>query len=188
MIFTGLDLETSGDSHTESVPIQIGIALPSKESFGILAGQWDWNEPHSQWNEVAFGIHGITKEQLAEAPSAKMADYYAAEWLSKRQIAGEVSCMVGFNVAGFDMPYVKKYFPTLMGLFTRRSVDLNALCYAMSEYGVASFDRIKRDCKNYAAEQLAGETRWHDAQYDAVAALYAYDYLRAAMRDGRYWK
>ena len=95
--------------------------------------------------------------------------------------------MVGFNVAGFDMPYVKQYMPTLMSLFTRRSVDLNAVCYSMSEYGKASYDRIKRDAKRHAAEQIGGDS-WHNAEFDALAALYAFKYLREAMRDGRYWK
>lgn len=187
MIFTGLDLETSGSSHEASVPIQIGIALPSKESYGGYIGRWDWSQPESQWCEVAEGIHGIAKEQLHEAPNNLIADYLAHRWLEKRRVGNQSFCMVGFNVAGFDMPFVKRYLPTLMGLYTRRSVDLNAVCFSMAEPGKASFDRIKRDCKEYAAEQM-GDDQWHDAEFDAIAAMYSYEYLRAAQRDGRYWK
>lgn len=188
MIFTGVDLETSGDSHEESVPIQIGIAIPNGESFGTLIGGWNWTEPHSQWNEVAAGIHHITKEQLGEAPRSAIADWKASEWLGKRQPDGQIFCMVGWNVAGFDLPFIRHYLPDTAQHFTRRTADLNAICYAMSQPFQASFDRIKRDSKSYAADQIDTPPNWHDAEYDALASLHAFHYLQESIRSGRYWK
>lgn len=182
-MFIGLDFETSGTSHEESAPIQLGIAT-GEETFNMLIGGWDWDSPHWEgyrnriWDEGAFEVHGITKDRLEGAPRPRTVDELAVAWLDKqapRHPAGRI--MVGWNVGQFDVPFLRNHFPNTARAMSYRSVDLNAVVFAMEQMGMGKYKMLKEASKDYARDQIGGEEQWHDAGYDALAALHSFDYL-----------
>jgi len=183
-MFLGLDFETSGVSHEESAPIQLGIANPDGVLFSMLIGGWDWDSPYWEgyrnrvWTEQAFDVHGITKDRLKDAPRPKTVDDLAVAWLDKmapRHPAGRI--MVGWNVGQFDVPFLRNHFPKTAQAMSYRSVDLNAVVFYMEQAGFGKYKMLKEASKEYARDQIGGEEQWHDAGYDALAALHSFDYL-----------
>lgn len=189
-MFLGLDFETSGTDHDRSAPIQLGIANDTGAVFNMLIGGWDWDDPQlvryesRAWSEEAFGVHGITKDRLASAPGPEVVDALAFEWLNKnvpRHPAGRIP--VGWNVSGFDVPFLRQHFPQTARAMSYRSVDLNAITFFLASCGIGKYQDIKGTVKATAALRIAtehgGEEKWHDAGYDALASLYAYQALVA---------
>jgi DNA polymerase III epsilon subunit-like protein len=178
--YIGLDLETSGTTHERHVPIQIGVALRSGEVFNSLIGQWGFPWGQYDWDEEAFAVHGITKNELLDAPEYGEVDTVLSEWLEEHAGPG-TKIMVGWNVGAFDRPFVDRWLPKTAAMFIRRTLDLNAACYLMELKGVRNPDTLKRQAKAYAddclTERGATEGR-HDAAYDAQCALYELEYLR----------
>lgn len=189
-MFLGLDFETSGTDHDLSAPIQLGMASPDGAVFDMLVGGWDWDDPKMvayearSWSEEAFGVHGITKDRLLSAPKPTLVDTLAVEWLDKhipRHPAGRIP--VGWNVSGFDVPFLRQHFPKTARAMSYRSVDLNAIVFFLDSCKIGKYADIKRTVKLTAAMRIAGESgqqeKWHDAGYDALASLYAYQALVA---------
>lgn len=198
--FWGLDLETSGTTHERHVPIQLGLAAPNGEVFTSLIGGWRWmddlepGEPHVMgddtwlWDLRAYEVHGIEQEALLAAPSpyqvsaeaVKFIEEHSNVWHGQRKV-------VGWNVASFDMPFVRKHLPAVSRLLSYQSADLNAICFAISEAHGISFKTLKGDSKDWARLQLEEryeEALWHDAGYDAIAGLHSFDYLKERIANG----
>ena len=85
---------------------------------------------------------------------------------------------VGWDVAAVDLPYISHYLPRFAALLSRQTVDLNAVCFTIA--GDASFrwKSLRRNAERHAEEEL-GRADWHDAGFDAAAALSSWNYLRA---------
>ena len=199
--FIGLDLETSGtDIFSGAVPIQLGIAVRPEgkalEAKGWYIGGWEWENlqpetygpSHTQrawWSSDSQKIHGLTPMGLKNMPTSFDVSRNAVEWLDNQGMPKPADLhIVGWNVAGFDLPFVRKYMPALDRRLSYRTVDLNAVTFALS--GCQYFGRtmgyqgIKRASKEYALEEMSVlgiPEEWHDAQFDAIAALYCYDWL-----------
>jgi DNA polymerase III epsilon subunit-like protein len=199
----GLDFETSGTDHEESAPIQIGLANRDGEVMVSLVGGWKWlgewrgMEKAYEWNERSFEIHRIERDRLASAPPAAEVDREAARFVtsSYKGVRSNWVVAVGWNVAGFDLPFLRKHFPKTQRNMSYRSIDLNAIVFAVTESGLTrptgeawTYKALKGFVKNAAAERVAAESdffdgaEWHDAGYDALASLYAYDALRGVLR------
>lgn len=190
MKFVGVDLETSGTDHEKSVPIQFGIAFQGEDKWHAWdIGGWKWADDKPvigpagtvfyEWNEEAFEVHKITKQRLQIAPTAEQADSLISGAILPRKPEGQRFCMIGWNVAGFDRPFIEKHLPKTFSMFSYRTVDLNAICFALAVPQVRSYDRVKNESKDYALEKMEGhETLWHDAGFDALASLHSYEYLR----------
>ena len=178
MKFVGVDLETSGTDHDKSVPIQFGYADGEGKPRSWYIGGWDWNE--WEWSERAAEVHNINKTKLQIAATAPQVDAIVSNFLARRQPEGQSFCMIGWNVAGFDRPFIEKHMPLTFSLFSYRTVDLNAICFALAIPQVRSYDRIKKESKEYALLRIGDshEEAWHDAGFDALAAIYSYEYLR----------
>jgi DNA polymerase III epsilon subunit-like protein len=184
MKFVGVDLETSGIDHKTSVPIQFGIAFQGINTWYAWDIGWDWNQ--WEWNEEAAAIHNISKYRLEKAMDAKRVDSLIESFLDRNKIDGQRFCMIGWNVAGFDRPFIEKHLPKTFSMFSYRTIDLNAICFALAIPNVRSYDRVKRNSKEYALERMGnieGGT-WHDAGFDALASLYSYEYLRSLTNAG----
>ena len=186
-MFIGLDFETSGTSHEESAPIQLGISVDG-HTFAEDIGGWDWDSPSWEgyrnrvWDESAFEVHGITKSRIHGAPRPIEVDAMAIKWLdyyAPRHPAGRI--MVGWNVGQFDVPFLRNHFPRTARAMSYRSVDLNAVVFYMEQMGLGKYKDIKEASKEYAASELINEgwpvDLWHDAGYDAAAALKSFEYL-----------
>jgi hypothetical protein len=108
-------------------------------------------------------------------------DSAASDWLDDRFGAGKRDLhAVGWNVGSFDLPFVREYLPSLGDRFSYRSVDLNSILYSMADTD-DEYKELKGKAKARAelALRAAGvEPAWHDAGYDAAAALMAFKYLR----------
>jgi len=202
--FIGLDFETSGTTHERHAPIQLGLATQDGSYASWLIGGWRWAGPSTvtgpeyevgtqcwEWDEGAYGVHGITQEALEKfgmTPGEVTADAIAFLQQHSQAWRGE-RIMVGWNVGSFDAPFLRRYLPGIAREMSYRSVDLNAVTYTIAEaHGIKS-KTLKRQAQEAGAERAltipsSGTWKLHDAGYDAVAALGAWDYLKARIQEG----
>jgi hypothetical protein len=192
-LLIGLDGEMS-DSELDkgAVLIQIGVCDDYGNTFESLIGH------DAGWykTEQASAVHKIPDEDILAAERADVVDRRLYRWLEDRlteaRIRGDHAVLrpfvpVGLNVGGFDMPFVRKFLPESSSLISRRSLDINALCFAFEDAQVTyhgerlTFSKWKEVAKDNA-EELLGHSNWHDALYDARAALEAYNFLTGAFR------
>ncbi len=184
--YIGIDGEMSGnDIDVGHKLIQIGLAKYN-ESGGMDHAGYLLNPGEMTWSMEAQEVHQFTREYVEEfgiLPTT--ADPITAKWANPRNQRRDF-VMVGFNVGSFDRPFIKQTLPITYGKFSRRSVDINSLIFAMSDTN-EDFERIKADAKNYAFAKMEGmfndfKNRQHDAEYDAVMSLYCFEYLRTLIK------
>lgn len=195
--FFGLDLETSGSDHRDHVPIQIGICAPSGATYQSQIGKWRWHDQGGAWvwSDEAARVHGISRIELLAAPSVVEVDLEASEWVKSAANGVPVKFrhMVGWNVAGFDRPFIDRHLPQTARQFSYRTVDLNAIVFSLVESGMKrptgkfwKYDDLKKEIKRRAAEMTFSEmgmaVDWHDAEYDAAASLMAFRVVTKMMR------
>lgn len=192
LIYIGIDFETTGTDFETSVPIEFGMATEWGNVHERLIGGWDWND--RPWSAEAEGIHKISQDDLRLARPADWIDKDFVDWVHlmvgadpKRIIA------VGWNVASFDLPFLRRYLPQTSKAISYRTVDLNAIVFAIVEaelrdaYGEPwTYYGLKDHLKREAADRIEGETgtdqAWHRAGYDALASIYAFDELLDILR------
>jgi hypothetical protein len=187
-IFTGLDGEmTSADLRAGGRLIQIGLAVGTEpeERFCSLIG---WDRGDFVADPTAMLVHGIPEEEIVAAPRPDRVDRDAEEWCLARGASEEKRAMVpvGWNVGAFDLPFVRQALPRTYRLLSRRTVDLNAVCFTLA--GVAwlggsqpRWTGWRRLAKREAEDRLTAlgiEPAWHDAGYDALASLVSWRWLR----------
>lgn len=194
--FFGLDGEMStADLETGGRLIQIGVASHTS-SDGTITQVPDFfssliNPGYFEWDDRAAAVHGHTREDILNAPSAEEVDRALLSWLADRGVTAKHrdSIPVGFNVGAFDMPHVRCVLPLSAAVFSRRTLDLNALCFTLEglEYqGTApKWKGWKKMASTYAERSLmpflqGGNLAAHDAGYDALLHLYAWRFLKAA--------
>ena len=191
-VFLGLDGEMSAsDLARGGRLVQIGLAAGTAESdrFVEVIG---WAEGEFAADPKAMAVHGIPAERILAAPRAAEVDERAFAFCLAHggSAAHRTLIAVGWNVGAFDMPFVKDALPRTCSLFSRRTVDLNAVCFTLGgvlRLGGSSpkWNTLKRLAKDAAqAALLAGgtATTWHDAGYDALASLLAWQWLRDRIR------
>jgi DNA polymerase III epsilon subunit-like protein len=190
VVLLGLDGEMSGSEIQEGhVLIQIGAAFSATERFSSLLGYPKDSYPST---EVAMNVHGFTPSQIERAPSPKEVDDLFYAWLTgaleKRGLDTKVHRLipVGFNVGGFDLPFIKKFLPRSYSLLSRRVVDLNAFLFSYADRRVpyqgatpkwSGWKRLavaaaKKELRDAGVKESA-----HDAGYDALEALEVLKFL-----------
>lgn len=142
------------------------------------------------WSSRAAAVHGISRDELAAAPSATEVDEELRVWLlANGGVDGRrLIVPIGLNVAAFDMPFFRQALPHASLLIARRAVDLNALCFTYAGWepnsksdNARDFAGWKRSMKIAANNELARrgiEVREHDAGFDAAQALLGWWWLR----------
>ncbi|MCA1704012.1 MAG: hypothetical protein LC808_12395 [Actinobacteria bacterium] len=167
--FIGVDGEMTGtDGPDIHQLIQIGVATAPDEVFVSDIGYKKWSE-----DAESMAVHGLSAERIRAAPGADAVDAELCKWLADKVVGADRGLIVvGWNVAAFDLPYVRRYLPRFAGHLSRRSVDLNAVCFTFAGTAGSRWKRLKKRSKRYAEERL-GRANWHDAGYDAAAALLA---------------
>lgn len=193
--YIGMDFESSGhDPWGRHVPIQIGMVVKPDKEWGpwfyeSLIGGWQFdncNDPVNNWvwSEKAFGVHGIAKESLKDAPPVWAVDIEAAAWLIRA--VGHRNSMfnitVGWNVAGFDRQFVTRWMPNLNRLLSYRTLDLGAVVFARAGTEKRAYANYKKAAKAYADSKLGPEGH-HNALRDARAALLELEWLREPQRE-----
>jgi hypothetical protein len=183
--YIGLDFESSGtDPWGNHVPIQLGIAAELVDGHGMeyveLIGKWDWSQ--YEWSAEAADVHKIDRDLLNSAYPAWQVDIVAAAILLDEGLGSSRmwNVIVGWNVAGFDRQFITRWFPNLNRILSYRTVDLNAIVFSMAEGEEKEYNKIKKAAKNYAQEKLGGDA-WHNALFDAKAALLSFEYLTEAV-------
>ena len=186
--FVGLDGEMTGADIREGAKlVQIGasVGVAPEEQFCSLIG---WAPGEYFADPKAMEVHGIPPEEIHAAPRADEVDDRLYEWCLENGGTAEKRALiaVGWNVGTFDMPFVRDALPRTYGLFSRRSADLNAVCFALGRVArhsgsFPSWTAWRRMSKRAAEKELTdlgiGAT-WHDAGYDAVASLLSWQWLR----------
>jgi DNA polymerase III epsilon subunit-like protein len=183
--YIGLDGEMSGnDIDSGHKLIQIGMA---KYVDGVVYSTGTLLNPGvMEWSYQAQDVHQFTQEDIEKyGEDPAMVDQMLADWANPT-VHRRDFVMVGFNVGSFDRPFIKQTLPILYGKFSRRSVDLNSVIFAMAETN-GQFERIKAASKDYAFEKMEGafegfKNRQHDAEYDAVMSLYCFEYLKTLIK------
>lgn len=191
--FFGLDGEMSGaDLHEGGRLIQIGVAalpggpsdLGKAETFASLL-----NPGEMSWELEAEAVHGYSMQEVQKSDSASSVDEALYDWmLANGASPKRRDCIaVGFNVGSFDLPHLHEVLPKTASLFSRRSVDLNALCFTLD--GLArdgeamSWEQWKQLAKSYAITRITtlgySDGAPHDAGYDALIHLYGWQFLRS---------
>lgn len=207
LIFVGMDLETSGSSHTRSALIQVGIANEYGQIYSSYVGDWRWEDAtDTKWDHIdglrsydwsdqaEERAHKIPREIIDAARPAHIVDAEAAEWIRANVgIVPKAIIPVGWNIAGFDFPFWREYLPRASGSMAYRSVDLNALVFWATQSGLLRPDGqpwTYYKLKGYAKKEAAGMhfartgdgPQNHDAGYDALVAIYAWDVLKDVLR------
>lgn len=186
--FLAFDLETSGTSHVDSQIIQVGACFGLDDCFETPV---KFEQIGFNWSEEAAEVHGVS---LAEAldprdrPTLREADALFYDWLSDHDgVQNKIIVPIGYNVGSFDMPFVVDQLPLSSELFSRRALDLNALCFALDQQnerrrsGNGKVQRFTWEAWKRAAKKEAisilGTDEAHDALWDAKAAFLAQRWL-----------
>jgi hypothetical protein len=192
--FFGLDGEmSSSDLDRGGRLIQIGVTAHANEDGTLTPGVEAFcmllNPGPNHRELVADAVHGFTEDDIANAEPAAKVDGFLVDWLlahgahPKRR--GR-TIPVGFNVGAFDMPHVARVLPRASALFSRRTLDLNAVCFnldgARFEGAAVDADGWKEMSQTYAKRTIAalgaaGDA--HDAGYDSLVHLHAWRFLRS---------
>ena len=203
LIFVGMDLETSGSSHTRSALIQVGIANEYGQIFSEYVGGWNFSDSLQQadgartwtWSDEAEErAHKIPQSTIDAARPRWEVDADAETWIRENVgIVPKAIIAVGWNIAGFDFPFWREYLPRAAHSMAYRSVDLNALVFYVTQAGMLRPDgqpwtyyKLKGYAKKEAAAmhfaRTGGEAQNHDAGYDALVSIYAWDVLKDVLR------
>lgn len=184
--YIGIDGEMSGtDIDLGHKLIQIGMAKYDNDrviSVGAIL-----NPGIMEWSVQAEEVHKFTRETIEKhGEDPAMIDESLAEWANPSTQRRDF-VMVGFNVGSFDRPFIKQQLPITYGKFSRRSVDLNSVIFAMTSTN-SKFEKIKAQSKEYAFRKMEGmfegfKDRQHDAEYDAVMSLYCFEYLQSIINN-----
>ncbi len=176
--FIGMDLETSGtEPHNKPlphVPIQIGIATVGHDALGVDVG---WEPGTFAVDEESLGINKFTLDRIHDSMPADEASNRVREFLAEKVPQTAKYHVVGWNVGSFDIQFVNAHLPKLAERFHRRSVDLNSVAFTVAAVTGKNPDKLKEMSKRFAADNLASQghtANWHDAMYDAKAALYSW--------------
>jgi len=190
--FWGLDIETSGSDIKYAATIQIGVVAPNGKQFCELIGGWNWiiSAAYAQpekgmafWSPEAAEVHKIAKRELEVAENSFVVDTALSVFIRENTGTDKVMnrITVGWNVGGFDMPFVRRDLPKSGALLSYRSTDLNSVLFAMIRQNPSlSFPKIKDKAKRAALAQL-GEATWHNALFDAKAAMISFGFLAEAL-------
>jgi DNA polymerase III epsilon subunit-like protein len=178
-MYIGVDGEmTSPDIYNGGKLIQIGLSLTFNNTDYTFS---EYINPQIySWDSKAAEVHGISIEKVSSSKPAEEVDTMASKWLIEMGVDPKrraTAVPVGFNVGGFDMPFIKASLPKTYNLLSRRVLDLNALCFLFDNVKGLSFDQWKQMAKQYAIEQIGYEEQ-HDAGWDSLMHLKVFEFFR----------
>jgi DNA polymerase III epsilon subunit-like protein len=191
----GLDGEMSAaDLAAGGRLIQIGVTahpgdrpLETGDTFAMILNPGDMT-----WDDGAEAVHGFTRQQIEDAAPAADVDALLEAWLLGKGASAKKrtnTIAVGFNVGSFDLPHLAAVLPRSAAVFSRRTLDINAVCFTLDGAVLngqpTGWSGWKKAATGYARSVLAAMSAGgaaHDAGYDAQLHLLAWQYLQAACR------
>ena len=187
LVLMGLDLETTmSDPPPRGRLLQIGVCLIAERWKPLLSGAKfvsDAGYPDFKTMErsaEADKVHGITLERIGRAPSIWDVDRELSLFLLTNGVGPKRGIAVGWNVGGFDMPFVRFYLPMSAQRLSYRTIDLNAVCMTLGSARGIPWTELKKRSKAYAREWICAtdhELHAHDAGYDAMEAVLCWQWL-----------
>lgn len=207
MLMFGLDGEMSGSDLSKGhVLIQAGVAVRDIHgdirTFSSLINPTDKIElSEDWWSDTAANIHGISQQQVFDAPYSAEVDEELYGFLIQQGAnpkKRENTIMCGFNVGAFDQPFFRQVLPKSMSLFSRRTCDLNPLLFTLAgwkptpDYPDTNWRTWKREAVRFAQTEIEAAGLFpagigaHDAGYDAAEAVIVYEYLHDMIHKAKF--
>ena len=188
LVLMGVDLETTmSDPPPRGRLLQIGVCFavvePCKPMLSGAKFVSDVGYPDFETMErsaEADKVHGITLERIGRAKSVWDVDRELSLFLLANGVGPKRAIAIGWNVGGFDMPFVRFYLPMSAQRFSYRTIDLNAVCMTVGTARSIPWKTLKDKSKAYAAEWIRSsypEVGPHDAGYDAMEAVVCWRWL-----------
>ncbi len=192
LMLVGLDGEMSAAELEDGGRlIQAGFAMRTSSGVEVFEALIAWGD-EMLWDPRAAAVHGIEEDAVRNAMAPAEVDEAAYSWLMERgAVEGRRQMIaVGFNVGAFDLPFFRQALPRTMTLISRRSLDLNAVCFTLDGWDPRSDDSRswagwKRSAKKAATrviEDAGVSGSEHSAGYDAALAIGCVEYLRREIR------
>jgi DNA polymerase III epsilon subunit-like protein len=110
------DFETGGLNLEKCEILQIGALILHRTSLKVMDAYKSLMKPldFDGLDEKALKVNGLTKEQLQEAPEAKVVFPEFCEWIKKFNTSRDNSFFgaptpCGYNISGFDLPIFDRY-------------------------------------------------------------------------------
>lgn len=179
-IFVGLDGEMTGSGRPEKYQlVQIGVAVDLHNGFRRDIGYQNY-----LWTDEALEVNHFTHERIQAGDSPERVDHDLELFLLKHGSQFRQIVTVGWNVGTFDLPFVERYLPRSWELLSYRSVDLNAASFTIAQAKGLNWKHLKDATMGYSdmlMRQFSTLQR-HDAGYDALAALYEWEFLQLVIR------
>lgn len=177
--FVGVDIETVGLDLNRHPLCQIGVAFSDHpEDVFVSDVGWDTSGFMFTYEQTALDINGFTLERIQSGPPPEEVWERLHGFLSARSEPAQDVIAVGWNFASFDLPRILRVFPGFANHFSYRTVDLNAICFALGGGDKKSFKEWKTRAQEAAVLSL-GHENLHDAGWDALASLASFDWLRS---------
>lgn len=163
--------------------IQIGLSAWTDK--GIETVSYYIRPPTDMyWEEKAAEVHKIDQEMLYKDgihPEEVDEELYA--WLIGHGADPKhraTTVPVGFNITGFDMPFIKTTLPKTYSLFSRRTAELNGMLWLLHGKQGRSMDDWKEMAMEYAKINMT-VYKPHDAGWDSARHLLCFEYLKTAV-------
>ena len=182
----GVDIETCASAFVlRNKLVQIGVFdSETRQLFRMDVG---WKDDEFDTDlEVVEKVHHISRERTLASPPASTVDATLIAFLDKLGVGPKRGIAVGFNVAGFDMNFVRRDLPFSAARFSYRTIDLNAICFAIGKATGVPWERIKKVAVQAAKEELAmmvPDLKAHDAGWDAMCAVLVFEFLAHSIRE-----
>ena len=180
----GIDGEMSSANLAEGGRlIQIGVAVRLPDGT-LSSASWLINPGEMAWEATAAAVHGISYETvIQQGRSQDSVDQELYDWLIShgahpRQRAKNVP--VGFNITGFDLPFIKLQLPKTYALLSRRTAELNGMMWLFHGKNNLNFESWKQMGMDYAHMNLP-DYKPHDAEWDAKRHLLVFEWLRSGI-------
>lgn len=165
--------------------IQIGLSIGGPSDLETVS--YYLRPPQDMfWDETAAQVHLITPEHLrSKGLHPEEVDEILYDWLishgaDPKDRARTVP--VGFNITGFDLPFIKATLPKTFSLFSRRTAELNGMLWMLHGKQNKTFEDWKEMALEYARMNLI-TYKPHDAGWDSARHLLCFAYLRSAVAD-----
>jgi hypothetical protein len=184
VLFVGIDGEMScPDMERGGKLIQIGLSVWTEK--GLETVSYYIRPPEDMfWEDRAAEVHKITQEQLKlNGVHPEEVDEILVAWLiskganPKKRIK---TVPVGFNITGFDMPFVKETLPKTYAMFSRRTAELNGVLWLLDGKNGRSMEEWKAMGMDYAKINMTSY-KPHDAGWDSARHLLVFEYFKSVI-------
>lgn len=174
-----IDLETTGLSAQDDVPLELGLILTNKWGDELASHSWlvyeednvNFMNAVDNCPEVVERMHHTSGLWLAleneESYTRDNLDRVACRWLQSQGVPPGVIPMTGSSIGSLDRPFVQHHFPNLNKFFNYRNVDISSIKEICARLNPVLFEQVK--------ELIGGkETAAHRVLEDCRGSIYEY--------------